>query len=278
MIGFDLLNEPWGDEQRELAPLYHEAAALIRSHQPDAILFIEGHITTNCGLRTNLSRPAFSGAVYAPHYYKPLPLVLNHWFGIERNINRAFGHMFTTACDWNAPLFVGEFGIPAQAKNASAYMAALYDRLDACLASGAQWNLTPGWCAKSRDGWNGEDFNLLDTNDEPRANFRIRPYPRITAGMPVRFAYHEPDRSRGLEPWLEFTWNAAPELGATEVFVPAELFPAGSLIQSESEETTQFELDLNRQVLRCHVRVPGADDRSTYRACTPTMIRLIILT
>ena len=41
VIAYDLLNEPFGDEVREIGPLYEDVAARIRKHDTKAILFIE---------------------------------------------------------------------------------------------------------------------------------------------------------------------------------------------------------------------------------------------
>ena len=44
ILGYDLLNEPEGDEVTEIAPLYADIAARIRKHDTAAILFIEPQV------------------------------------------------------------------------------------------------------------------------------------------------------------------------------------------------------------------------------------------
>ena len=249
VIGYDLLNEPWGDERRELAPLYRDAAEIVRAQHPGCILFLEGHVTTNCGIATRLPRPNGGNVAYAPHYYHPLTIALDRWHGMKLGMKRAFGSMTATVREWNAPLFVGEFGVSAEARNAGAYMAAIYDRMDACLASGAQWNYSPRWNDRDKDGWNGEDFSILDSNGAVRSNFRPRPYPRHTAGVPLAFGFDD-GRSSGARPSLVFTWDHRPELGATEIFIPNTVFPPGSTIEASASGLT-FQRDEARQLLVC---------------------------
>ena len=139
-------------------------------------------------------------------------------------MDRAFRLMSGKADSWNAPLFLGEFGLDANAHRSGDYVAALYDRLDANLASGAQWNYTPGWTPERKDGWNGENFNIIEPNGRIRPNFRPRPFPTATAGTPTRFRFDiEPS------PTLEFTWDHDPSRGSTDVFLPACLFPAATV-------------------------------------------------
>jgi endoglycosylceramidase len=230
VIGYDVINEPWGRERTEIGPLYMDAAAAIRAVDPTAILFLEGHVTTNAGLQTRLDRPALENFVYAPHYYHPAPVVLNGWRGGTMSIDRAFAHMTAKANEWGVPLFLGEFGAPAGARRTGDYVSCLYDRLDLALGSGAQWNYSPQWNERDADGWNGEDFNILDPSGMPRANFPVRPYPRAVAGTPSWFAFRHSIPPRG-EHALEFVWNHAPELGTTEIFVPRWLFPATSILE-----------------------------------------------
>lgn len=226
VIGYDLINEPWGDERRELAPLYRDANAVIRAVHPSAILFLEGHVKTNTGIQTRLPRPEFGPVAYAPHYYNPSTIVLRHWHGLTATMDLAFHHMTSTAEAWNCPLFVGEFGMDARVTGSGAYVEEVYDRLDAAFASGAHWNLTPGWTDHLKDGWNGEDFSILDPSGRIRPNYRPRPYPRATAGVPTRFAF---DRGspRFCESTVDYDWIHYPDRGLTEVFVPRSVFPPG---------------------------------------------------
>jgi len=253
VIGYDLMNEPWGDEERELAPLYHDAALAIRARHPAAILFIEGHVTTNAGLQTKLPRPAFEGVAYAPHYYRPTTVALNRWYGSTVATRHAFANMTEKAQEWNVPLFLGEFGATAGTRNATGYVADIYDRLDACLASGAQWNYTPQWNDQTKDGWNGEDFSILEPTGALRPNFRPRPYPRHTAGFPLHFRYQAPGHRPGA---LSFAWAHDPGRGDTEIFVPNALFADGASAITYAPADAQCWRDHARQLIICRAARP----------------------
>jgi hypothetical protein len=105
VIGYDLLNEPCGDERCDLAPLYEEMAAVIRARNPAAILFVVGQVTSNCGIGTRLPRPSYGGFAYAPHFYKPLALVLMGWRSTRLLIDHGFRGMGQQADRWDCPLF-----------------------------------------------------------------------------------------------------------------------------------------------------------------------------
>jgi endoglycosylceramidase len=254
VIGYDLLNEPWGNERGELAPLYRDGAEIIRAQHPECILFFEGHVTTNCGIGTKLPRPTCGNAVYAPHYYRPLTIALGRWHGMTLGMNVACSSMQATSRAWDAPLFLGEFGVAAGSRNAGDYVAAIYDRMDTCLASGAQWCYSPRWNERDKDGWNGEDFSILDSEGAVRPNFRPRPYPRQTAGEPIRFRFAD-GRSSNEQPSLVFTWNHHPELGETEIFVPASIFPASSTVEVSNPGMICYR-DAARQLLVCRSALP----------------------
>ena len=227
VIGYDLLNEPWGREREEISPLYQDAAHVIRSNDPSAIMFIEGHVSTNCGMQTKLARPTFGNVAYAPHFYDPVTIMRNGWRGRPLVIRHAFQNMTAKSEEWNIPLFLGEFGLPPSARASNHYISKIYDHLDESLASGAQWNYTPTWTAEKQDGWNAEDFNILGPDGRPRNNFQPRPYPAATAGTPLKFTFHkaaEPGHAHR----LDYVWQHDPARGATEIFLPESLFPAAS--------------------------------------------------
>ena len=246
VIGYDLLNEPWGREQSELAGLHADAARAIRAEHPLAILFIEGHFSTNCGIQTHLPRPEFGNYAYSPHYYKPAAIVTRAWRGGTGTIDRAFDHMEAKAAEWNVPLFLGEFGAPAENVRSGDYVAYLYDHLDAGFSSGAQWNYTPRWTEATKDGWNGEDFNILARTGHLRGNYRPRPFPRAIAGTPRQFRYEE--ASAGHRASVEIAWDARPERGETEIYVPRAVFPAGSVIAHDPPDL-ELRFDPARQVI-----------------------------
>lgn len=249
VVGYDLLNEPWGNEKRDLAPLYDEMAEVIRARHPAAILFVEGRIATNCGMKTKLPRPGYGGFAYAPHYYKPLAIAFHGWRSSCLSLDIAFGRMNGQTQSWDCPLFVGEFGIAAGAKNAAAYVDAIYDRLDAALASGAQWNLTPGWDPERKDGWNGEDFSIFDAAGNPRPTYRPRPFPRATAGTPTRFEFRDGNPPAGSRA-LIFSWDHRPACGQTEIALPDGLFRAGTRVQTSTASVVTT-YDRARRALVC---------------------------
>lgn len=251
VIGYDLLNEPWGEEADEIDPLHEDEAVAIRSGHPSAILFVAGHAATGSGLQTRLPRPRFGNFAYAPHYYMPLAMLRGAWDGNARPIDRAFATMETKAAEWGVPLFVGEYGIPAESRGAGDYLATVLDDLDGLLGHGAQWCYTPHWTPERRDGWNMEDFSIVDGALRHRPGVRPRPRPVKVAGEPTGFRYR-PAGPPGCPPArLELTWDAAPDRGATEVFVPAALFPPGSTVEVDPADASCVR-DEARQLLLIH--------------------------
>jgi endoglycosylceramidase len=224
VIGYDMMNEPWGDEPTDLYRLYEDAAVAIRRSDPSAILFVSPHALISAGTRSNLKRPSIGNFAFAPHFYDASVLTLHAWLG--GSLDGVFANMRGVADSWGVPLFVGEMGAPADTRNVGDYLRLLYDGLDATLASATQWVHTPGWTPSGRDGWNGEDLSIFDDHGAARANFLPRPYPRRIAGTPTRFAVEQ--RAAGVV--IELSWVHDPSAGETEIYVPIQSLSAAAML------------------------------------------------
>lgn len=169
-----------------------------------------------------------------------------------------------------APTIIGEVGIPYDVNGGEAMktgdyrvqnelMYTLISALEQSFSSFTLWNYNPTNTAATGDGWNMEDFSIVNFEDRAadRANKLrhdqlykggrtldaiIRPYAAKVAGVPVRTHW---DASTAT---LTFVWEAA-KLGApTEVFVPRLYFDN---VYVELSNGT-FEYRLDEQTLYVH--------------------------
>jgi endoglycosylceramidase len=249
VIGYDMLNEPWGDEVTQIGPLYEDAARALRAEDPDAILFVSAQALTSAGQETLLAQPTFANLAYSPHYYDGGIVLSKTWSG--GTLDEPVGRMSTQAERWDVPLFVGEFGGPAEAVNVGAYVDAFHAALDVRFASGAQWAMAMKWDPVKKDGWNTEDFSIVDDAGELRPNFRLRGYPARISGEPKNFnSLLDP------EPVVTLSWVHRPELGKTQVFAPENaLFGGRARITTSGGLACSYEAD--RRHLSCESAQTG---------------------
>ena len=215
VIGYDLLNEPMGDEAQELLPLYQQAAAAIRAHHAAAIMFISPHAATSLGVPTTMTKPNIANVAFSPHYYDAGVNAGGAWAGLPPRL--VLEQFAATAAAWGAPLFLAEFGAPAGTWYGREYIQSVYDELDRLLASGTQWAYTPGWREATKDGWNGEDFSIVGSHGELRDNSQVRPYPTHIAGRAVEFKVS----TQGC-PAVRLVWDQDTFLGLTMIKLPAD--------------------------------------------------------
>ncbi len=240
VIGYDLLNEPLGDEPTQIGPLYTDAVAAIRTADPNAIAFVSPNGVTSAGEATKLPQPTFTNYCYSPHFYDPTVSLLKSWGGSDESIG--FGAMIGTSTAWGVPLFLGEYGSPPDVDEVDGYMGAMATQLNAALASGAQWAYTPGWTPTAKDGWDTEDFSIVDNTGATRANFRPRPFPRRVAGTPLTL-----DVSDEMDPkqnGLQLSWTNDPAAGVTELFVPAAYFGGSVSVDGDGDVKCKLVGDL----------------------------------
>lgn len=253
VIGYDILNEPWGDETSEITPLYFDAQKVIQKEDPSAILFIEPQILSLIGLSTPSQIPVshFDNAVFAPHFYDGLTVGTGHFNRADPTTKRLFKQLPYQAEDWNVPLFVGEFGGDQSISNVDEFVEYQYDLLDRAYASATQWGYTPTWNPVHKDGWNDENYSIVDQNGALRKNFKIRPYPQKVSGFPGRFRVKHTG-ALGITS-VELSWYNDPHTGETELSVPtAAIFGSRKFsIQTFGDDLRcSFNGELTR--LTCH--------------------------
>jgi endoglycosylceramidase len=243
VIGYDMLNEPAGDEVTQIGPLYEDAAKAIRAGDRNAILFVSPGLITGAGIKTRLQKPTFDNFAFAPHFYDATVHV-GAWNGSDESYPIA--QVTSAARDWNVPVFLGEFGAPPSTDGIDGYLSAVNVQLANNFYSSAQWAYTPGWTPTAKDGWDLEDFSIVDDKGNLRANFRPRPYVRRVAGTPVALSTAEgaiPSQSS-----VTFAWNHDPSAGATELFVPLAWFGGSASVYVQGN---QADCSLDGEIVSC---------------------------
>ncbi|MBP7738514.1 MAG: cellulase family glycosylhydrolase [Spirochaetes bacterium] len=210
VIGYELINEPWGTDA-QLSAFYELVAARIRGRHPSAILFVPPSAIVSSGMVANtMSKPGFGNFSYSPHNYDGFVTLFKSWQG--GSPAPALNALRDKAVAWQVPLVLSEFGAPATITNIAGYMEAQYDWLDDHFASAIQWCYTPGWRSDIKDGWNMEDFSIVDDAGQLRASCVPRPYPQKIAGTPGLFTRTDSG--------FTMTWTHTLSGVATEIFLP----------------------------------------------------------
>jgi endoglycosylceramidase len=203
VIGYDLINEPWG-EVWELHALFEDVGAALRAHDPSRLLVVPAH-----ALGYDAPRISLNGIAHAPHYYDQGVYLSKAWGG--GSVSGPLDQMLAVSTQWGAPMLLTEFGANEGTRDEGPYLEAIYSWLDANFVSGMQWNYTPGWSTQDKDGFNAENYSITDDSLTLRGLFTPRPSPQKTAGTPLKFQRD----THG----FTYRWQHDPTLGATEVFV-----------------------------------------------------------
>jgi endoglycosylceramidase len=252
VIGYELINEPWGTDA-QLAALYEKIAAKIRGRHPDTILFVPPHALVSSGMVNNaIAKPKFANFAYSPHYYDGGVIMLKAWLGTPPA--GMLNKLRNKAASWQCPIILSEFGAPAGTYHVQGYMEAQFNWLDANWISGTQWNYTPGWREEVRDGWNMEDLSITDGSGNTRDNFTPRPYPQRIAGTPGQFARDDNG--------FTLSWSNIASTGPTVVYLPPQYGDGRQALLTLPEGVTGS-CAQEAQSLRCTVNGTG-DVRLTF--------------
>jgi endoglycosylceramidase len=220
IVGYDILNEPWGSEKDQIMPLYEDAARVIRSEDADAILFVEPYVLSALGMvESKLPKPSFKNFAYAPHDYDGVALTLRVWITWGLFVDNVFNSITSVAQRLEAPVYIGEFGTSGAGVGMKNLIEHYYRLFDKNFVSAGRWDFST-WTAQKKDGWNFEDMSIVDADGHPRRNFFVRPYPATVAGEPGPINENFPN---ALETkYLKFSWNNRPELGMTVFSIPKD--------------------------------------------------------
>lgn len=229
VLGYDLMNEPWGGsvqgaafETGPLATLYRRTIAAIRSVDEDSWIFLEPQaVGVNWGLPSALPhfddpRAGQARIAFAPHVY-PLPLDLGDDYTAgskewtDRTLDWWRENTLRTAGRMRAPVLVGEFGLDMTRPGAPDLVRKVQAVSDQVGSGMAYWSRdADDWGPYSKDG---QASGLV------RAY--VRAYPRAIGGVPVSIKYGD-----GL---LQVVFDAN-ETGPTEIYLPERDFPDGGTV------------------------------------------------
>jgi hypothetical protein len=256
-----------GFDESYMRPFHEKVGKAILARDPDAVIYIEG--TSNISMflgssgvggqwEVSMTRPqGLPQVVYAPHWYPdiyPFPGFnqLPRSFSAEQvrfrdyqpNLEQA--RSLATHSLGNMPVVFGEFGTyfnfnGIEASRASGYevSAAIldnyYEAFERMFQSNILWCYSPENDYELGDGWNHEDFSMIDPGQKPRAELAwARPHARFLAGKPISTHfwsdYHYYDPEKGVpDPRREFEVRyASKETDApSEIVVPELQYPEG---------------------------------------------------
>eukprot|EP00659_Diplonema_papillatum_P015802 gene15802-24141_t len=208
VFSYHLLNEPWGSDA-DLFDLYYLVQESIRRYDPNATVIVPPHALLSGAGPNKIPASNFTNYAYGPNYYSVFAFA---GVGDPSPRRRLLEHQ-AHADGLGVPLIFGEFGIQPTQDIAVTLIREIYDYLDESAGSGAYWSYTPDWTPGEKDGWNAEDFSIVDDKGELRGPFVPRPYAVSIAG--------EPAEQTAAAYSYRFAWVNDAAKGATEFYVPA---------------------------------------------------------
>ncbi|KAI8870823.1 glycoside hydrolase [Ramicandelaber brevisporus] len=281
IYGIGIMNEPFAGstpwrifEKTTLTSFYQHVIDVVRTVDEDILLFYEPlAFTVNQGIASclgNIDRP---NTVYAPHLY---PVIMQmdglSYTGVTRPIVQMMLENWKRERSKEAsslPLLLGEFGVIWERTGNLEYTDDVLDMMDSMGGGWAYWSNdyadndwkmmrfrkrsvagpgeTPGlWSPYYKDG----TYN-------PLALRLARPYARAVAGTNVTWWYDKTKHAMN----LKFTLDASIK-APTEIFVPADKFPNGYLIQGA--DVFQQTLTLAEAVYFASLAKPGSSSSADY--------------
>jgi hypothetical protein len=249
-----------------LEPFYARLGQAIQAEDPDAVIWIEtslgvGVVLEGAGpgvMEMNLRRPpGLRQVVFSPHWYTdiyPFPGfgMPPREFTVDEVRFRDYTESLRAQRDkaahsmGNIPVVFGEFGTyfnfggidAARAEDYAVSTSILdnyYESFESLFTGSFLWCFSPENDYRFGEGWNKEDFSIVDPDGRPRGEEAFsRPYPRYVSGKPVSLHfysddhYFDPERGEpNPEHEFELRFESKETDAPTEIFVPGFQYPDG---------------------------------------------------
>ena len=282
-----------------LRPFAEAFVTAIRSVDPDALVFLEAEAGAAPPRWDLAAYPGvvyaphwYDDLTLVKRRYLPFAgvesesethrLVLGR-LAVDRSFRKRLRGLAPTARDriGEVPVLLAEYGIPFDMNRGKAYrngdfraQVRALDRscraLEAALLGSTIWNYSADNTNARGDQWNGEDLSIFSRDQQsdpadPDSGGRalealLRPWPRATAGEPLRISF---DLRRRL---FEYEFRHDPRVAEpTVIYVPRLHYPAGyrvevsdgSFRQLPGEQLLVYRHDPKREVHRLRIRPPA---------------------
>lgn len=254
VIGYDLLNEPFGKlhdgeqlpeaaarvQSTQLTDMYNRLIDAMRPYDADGWMFVEAPNVASIGLPVSLGSIEDDRVVFFPHMYDPDIETANYTDG-NSQLDTSFFTMFEPlirayADEHELPLMIGEWGIAAPERDGMDVFVheslALMDRV------GSGWTMFT-WCR-------GESYCPIDAEgaDRPNIGQIVQPWARAVAGAPVSFGLDPDTRT------FTLVFEPADIDAPSQIVVPSSFYPEGfSVSSSAADGDWGHELDTDAMVL-----------------------------
>ncbi len=242
VIGYDLLNEPFGKiregedlltaakrvESVQLTAMYQRLTDAIRTVDARSWMFIEAPNLASLGISTSLGRVDDERVVFFPHLYNTdIEFEIYNGSGDPSGFNPDFFEGWATAIatytdTYPVPMMVGEWGVPTPYPGIDRYIAEVLETMEATTSGWAQFNgcFGEGYCTFGPEGEDREQIDQI-----------VQPFARAIAGAPDDHHFDPATRT------LRVTFADNDATGPTEIVVPAaKRYPDGWRL--DVDETT----------------------------------------
>ena len=247
VIGYDLLNEPFGKisdlapgetifdaaariERTQLTPMYQRLTDAISAVDPAHWVFIEPPNLASLGIATSMGQVTGPKVAFYPHMYDTALETATYSPGLPYTYDPAFFTQWADAITqyvarYPMPLLVGEWGIAQpDAPSMKGFVQDSLSMLDKVSSGWTQFQFCEGSGYCSVDG---------EGNDRPNIGQIFQPYARAIAGAPTSSSYDFTSKV------LTVTFRDNSATGPTEIFIPqSRAYPDGFTVGSGDVSTS----------------------------------------